>query len=203
MAQNTGVRLVLPRSTAGRERVGASGRYLHGWARTHTARCEPPIRGCWCRRAWRGGVGAVWSPPFGTHDCSQLPRGWKSWRVGGQTWMQCGRVLLWDSEGKRGGESGLPLGTTHTPPREMANVFSSPLAGPTSTSTLPSCTKKHICILLLFFARLKPSGGSSTSPEPKNGRVMILAYLNSEPATSRVTMLPCANARSVRRWTIS
>jgi hypothetical protein len=44
---------------------------------------------------------------------------------------------------------------------------------------------------------LNPSGGSSTMPEPKKGRVMIFAYLNSEPATSRVTMLPCANARSV------
>jgi hypothetical protein len=79
----------------------------------------------------------------------------------------------------------------------MANVFVSPsVAGPTSTMTLPSCTKKHICILLLFFARLKPSGGSSTMPEPKKGRVMIFAYLNSEPATSRVTMLDWANARS-------
>jgi hypothetical protein len=62
---------------------------------------------------------------------------------------------------------------------------------------LPSCTKKTICIRRLFFARLKPSGGSSTTPAPKKGIVMILAYLKAEAGTSRVMIEEAANAMSV------
>jgi hypothetical protein len=100
----------------------------------------------------------------------------------------------------------IPLGTTHTPPFEIANSFVSDsfpappfssAGGPTVTSTLPWWTKKTICILREFFARLKPSGGSSTIPEPKKGRVIILAYWKADPATSRVTMDDDAYAMSV------
>jgi len=75
----------------------------------------------------------------------------------------------------------LPLGMTHTPPLLIANcVVSAPLppaapGAPISTITLPSWTKKHCCIFREFFARLKPFGGISTTPLPKNGRVRILA----------------------------
>ena len=75
----------------------------------------------------------------------------------------------------------LPLGTTQTPPLLIANcVVSVPLppaapGAPISTMTLPSWTKKHCCIFREFLARLKPFGGTSTTPLPKNGKVRILA----------------------------
>ena len=113
--------------------------------------------------------------------------------------------------GRKRAKRNIPLGTTHTPPLEMANSFvsASPLetprpfcstaGGPTVTRTLPSCTKNTICILREFFARLKPSGGNSTMPEPKNGRVIILAYWKDDPATSRVTIDDEAKAISVTK----
>ena len=91
-----------------------------------------------------------------------------------------------------------PLGTTQAPPFDIANWWTCApsLAANTSTMTFPSCTKKHICIFLEFFARLKPAGGNSTMPEPKKGIVIIFAYLNFEPATSRVMIEGAAKAMS-------
>ena len=63
-----------------------------------------------------------------------------------------------------------PLGTTHTPPLLILNSLPA-----TSTSTLPSLTKKHICILRAFLVRLTAPAGNSTRPHPKKGVERILA----------------------------
>lgn len=135
---------------------------------------------------------------------ARLPRGWRS--------VAFERERAGCDLGMRDWEErirNIPLGTTHTPPLEIANSFVSALprvalpfwsteGGPTVTNTLPTCTKNTICILREFLARLMPSGGSSTIPEPKKGRVIILAYWKADPATSRVTMDDSANAMSVK-----
>lgn len=115
-------------------------------------------------------------------------------RLSGEAWAE-----VCADAGKTGRREGsLPRGTIQTPPLLSANWLTSMPVAPTSTITLPEWTKNTICILRLFLARLKPSGGSSTMPAPKNGIVMILAYLKSLPATSRVTIDAAANPRSIR-----
>jgi hypothetical protein len=125
------------------------------------------------------------------------------WRCG---FRRAGRLNVSKHRRENKELENIPLGTTHTPPLDIANSFVSAsfavppfssAGGPTVTNTLPWCTKNTICILREFFARLKPSGGSSTIPEPKKGSVIILAYWKADPATSRVTIDDDAYAMSV------
>ena len=88
----------------------------------------------------------------------------------------------------------VPRGTCHMPPLPMLKEVSATL-----TCTRPEKTQKTMWFFREFFVFFSPPGGISTIPEWKKGKVMVLAYMNLAPLTSRLrpSSATGASAKSV------